>query len=111
MSDTTAKPASEKPVSATARRRSAAITTTGIASFSLTLLAGGIGVVSGLIPMAHTSAIQRLDIGALLLAAPIVALLLAVMVEVAYIALRSAPLPDPQPATPMLDWQPGRREG
>lgn len=103
-------PAPQSSGKATKTARRVAMTTAGLATFSLTLLAGGMGLATGLIPMPEATAMQRLDAGALLIAAPIVALILAMLVEVTRIALRSAPLPDPRPATPVLHWQPVRRE-
>jgi hypothetical protein len=106
--------ATETPPAATAesrkKARRVAMTTASLATFSLTLLACGMGLAGGLIPMPEATSMQRLDAGALLIVAPIVALILAMMVEVTRIALRSAPLPDPRPARPTLHWQPVRRE-
>lgn len=109
-STATDKPATETAGEAGRKARRVAMTTASLATFSLTLLAGGMGLATGLIPMPEATAMQRLDAGALLIAAPIVALLLATMVEVTRIALRRAPLPDPRPTTPVLHWQPVRRD-
>lgn len=91
-------------------RRAAAFTTATIVSFSFTLLAAGIGVLTGLLPLRSLSFGQRVDVGSLLFLMPVVALVLGVCVEVTRIALRRADLPDPNPAQ-QIRWSPGHREG
>jgi hypothetical protein len=71
--------------------------TAAVVSFSLTLLAAGIAVLSGLAPLHAASSGQRVDIGALLLVVPLVALVLAMAIEVARIALRGTELPQAPP--------------
>lgn len=100
------------PKAATAKsRRASRLTTASIASFSLTLLAGGIAVLSGMIPLPRLSMAERLDVGALLFVAPLMALVLAVVFEVTRIALASSDLPQPRRQQAVLRWTPGRREG
>ena len=89
--------------------RVAAFTAT-IVSFSFTLLAAGIGVLTGLVPLHALSFGQRVDVGSLLFLMPVVALVLGVCVEVTRIAIRRQDLPDSSRAQP-IQWQPGRREG
>lgn len=106
-SETVAETAS-KPARRAKRR--ASLTTASIASFSLTLLAGGIAVLSGLMPLPHLSLAERLDVGALLFVAPLMALVLALVFEVTRIALAKRELPEPR-RQQALRWTPGRREG
>ena len=90
--------------------RAVSLTTTSVISFSLTLLGAGIAVLAGVVPLRSFSLSERIDVGALLLLMPVVALLLAVVFEVTRIALRGTELPDPSRRT-ALSWSPGRREG
>jgi hypothetical protein len=92
------------------RGRAAAFTTATIVSFSFTLLAAGIGILTGLLPLGRLSFGQRVDIGSLLFLMPVVALILGVCVEVTRIALRRQDLPEPSRSQP-IHWSPGRREG
>ena len=93
-----------------AQRRSAAVTTTTVVSFSLTLLGGAILVLAGLIPLPGASLADRVDVGAVLLAAPVMALVLAVVVETTRIALTRPNLPEPR-RRQVLRWAPSRRAG
>ena len=88
----------------------AAFTTATIASFSLTLLAAGIGILTGLLPLHALSFAQRLDVGSLLFIVPVVALILGVCFEVIRITLDGADLPEPRPQQ-TIDWPPGGRDG
>jgi hypothetical protein len=92
-------------------RRVSRLTTASIASFSLTLLAGGIGVLAGIVPLPHLSLTERLNVGSLLFVAPLMALVLALVFEVSRIALTRADLPQPRRRQAVLRWTPGRREG
>jgi hypothetical protein len=92
------------------RSRAAIFTTATIVSFSFTLLAAGIGELTGLLPLHRLSFGQRIDVGSLLFLMPIIALVLGVCVEVTRIALRRAELPEATPAQ-SIRWSPGRREG
>lgn len=76
------------------RHRAAVFTTATIVSFSFTLLAAGIGVLTGLIPLHSLSFGQRVDVGSLLFLMPVVALVLGMCVEVTRIALRRQELPE-----------------
>ena len=91
------------------RSRAAAFTTATIVSFSFTLLAAGIGVLTGLLPVHALSVGQRVDVGSLLFMMPVVALILGVCVEVTRIALRREELPEAERAQ-RIHWSPGRRE-
>lgn len=84
--------------------------TAAIVAFSLTLLAGSIAVLSGYVPLEQMAFTQRVDLGAVLLFAPVCALVLALFFEVAVIALK-APPQSPEPRRLPIDWAPGHREG
>ncbi|MBI4920380.1 MAG: hypothetical protein HY834_01405 [Devosia nanyangense] len=92
------------------RRKAAAFTTATIVSFSLTLLGGGVAVLTGLVPLKNLSFGERVDVGALLFVMPVLALVLAVVFEVTRIALRSPELPEPR-RQQAVRWSPGEREG
>jgi len=92
------------------RSRAAAFTTATIISFSFTLLAAGIAILTGLLPLRSLSFGQRIDVGSLLFLMPVVALVLGVCVEVTRIALRRQELPEPT-RSQGIRWSPGRREG
>ena len=92
------------------RSRAEVFTTATIVSFSFTLLAAGIGVLTGLLPLRNLSVGQRVDIGSLLFMMPVVALILGVCFEVTRIALRRDDLPEPNRAQ-QIHWTPGEREG
>ena len=85
------------------RSRASLLTTASIISFSLTLLAGSIAVLIGIVPFRAITTGLRFDIGAFLFLLPVVALILGVIFEVARIALRSDELPDPRPEQ-QIDW-------
>lgn len=103
-----------KPAAPTAkirkRRKAKAFTTTTIVSFSLTLLVAAVAILFGLVPLKSVTAGMRVDIGALLFFTPVVALVLAVCVEVVGIALKHPQLPEPR-RQQAVRWSPGRREG
>lgn len=105
---TEAAPATESPSSK--KRRAAAFTTATVVSFSLTLLGGAIAVLTGLLPLQMLTRIERIDLGAVLFIAPILALVLAVVFEAARIALTRQELPQPRQKQVVI-WTPGRREG
>jgi len=94
-----------------ARRRASSFTTATVVSFSLTLLAAGIAVLSGALPLRMLTSVERIDIGTVLFVAPILALILAVMVEATRIALSRQPLPEPRRQQIIRNWSPGHREG
>ena len=91
-------------------RKLAAFTTATIVSFSLTLLAAGIGVLTGLVPLRTFHHIDRIEIGSMLFMLPVLALVLGVCFEVAHIAMQTADLPEPR-RRQAVRWSPGRREG
>ena len=103
-------PASKTPAEKRRKRRVAALGTASIVSFSLTLLAGGIAVLTGLVPLDRLSLVERIDVGSLLFMMPVVALVLAVVFEVTRIALRAPELPEPR-RRETVRWTPGRGEG
>jgi hypothetical protein len=78
-------------------RRVAFLTTAVIVSFSLTLLGCGVAILSGTLPLRSIGAADRTDIGSMLLASPILILVLALIFEATRIALKTSPLPEPQP--------------
>lgn len=91
-------------------RKAVALGTTAVVSFSLTLLAGGIAVLAGAVPLKMLNLGARLDVGALLFVMPVLALVLAVIFEATRIAMTGADLPQPR-RQQMVRWSPGRREG
>jgi hypothetical protein len=102
----------ETPSSSSPRgRRAGLFTTTTVVSFSLTLFAGSVAVLAGLIPLRSLSLVERLDIGTMLFVAPVVALVLAIIFETTRIALSRQPLPEPRRQQVIRNWTPGRREG
>lgn len=101
---------SPKPGLKTAAMKAAAFTTATIVSFSLTLLAGSIAVLSGLVPLTALSFGERTEVGAMLFIAPVLALVLAVVFEASRIAFTRAELPEPR-RQQAVRWSPGRREG
>jgi hypothetical protein len=92
------------------KNRAAAFTTATVVSFSFTLLAAGIAILVGIVPLHHVTAIQRIDVGSLLFLVPVVALVLGVCIEVTRFALRFKELPEPRQRQ-TVRWTPGRREG
>ena len=99
------------PEAARKARRVTAFTTATIISFSLTMLAGSVAVLGNLIPLQALSFGQRVDLGAMLFAAPILALMLAVFFEATRVALTREHLPEPRRRELVRNWTPGRREG
>lgn len=93
------------------RRRAAKFTTATVVSFSLTLFAASVAVLSGTVPLKALTSIERIDLGMMLFIAPIVALVLAVMVEAIRMAMSPHPLPEPRRQQVVRNWTPGRREG
>jgi hypothetical protein len=97
--------------SKSSRRRASSFTTATVVSFSLTLFAGAIAVLSGAFPLRMLTSGERIDIGTVLFVAPIVALILAVMVEATRFGLSRQPLPEPRRQQVIRSWSPGHREG
>jgi hypothetical protein len=105
-------PAAKSPSTPEAkRRRISAFTTATVVSFSLTLLAGSVAVLTNAIPLRFLSFGDRVDLGAMLFVAPVLALVLAVIFETTRIALKRDPLPEPRQRQVVRNWAPGRREG
>ena len=101
----------ESQSKAAQRRRIRAFTTVTVVSFSLTLLAGSIAVLTNMVPLDFLSLGDRVDLGAMLFVAPVLALVLAVVFETTRIALKREPLPEPRRRQVVRNWSPGRREG
>jgi hypothetical protein len=93
-----------------AKSRASVFTTATVVSFSFTLLAAGIAVLTGLLPLHHVTTLQRVDVGSLLFIMPVEALVLGVCVEATRFALRHSELPAPRQRQ-TVRWTPGRREG
>lgn len=100
-------PAPAKPET---RSRAKAFTTATVISFSLTLLAGSVAVLANVVPLKALTFGERVDLGAMLFAAPILALVLAVVFEATRIAFSREQLPEAR-RQPVVDWTPGHREG
>lgn len=105
VATTTAKPEAPRT-----KARARAFTTATVVTFSLTLLAGSVAVLGNLVPLRNLSLGERIDVGAMLFVAPVVALVLAVVFEATRIALRREPLPEPR-RQQVVRWTPGQREG
>jgi len=104
-------PESSAPAAKKSNARKAILFTTAtIVSFSLTLLVGGMIVLSGVVPLQPLSFGERTDVGSLLFLMPVVALILAMVFEVTRIALTRKELPTPRQGQ-AVRWSPGRREG
>ena len=105
-------PAPKKPATpAVTRRRINAFTTATVVSFSLTLLAGSVVVLTNMVPLRFLGFGDRVDLGAMLFVAPVLALVLGVIFETTRIALKREPLPEPRQRQVVRNWVPGRREG
>lgn len=99
---------------AAARRR--ALTTATVISFSLTFAVAGFALLMGLLPRDAemlAASIGTLDTGIVLLVVPLVALVLAILVEATRLALRGGPLriAGRKPIRTLSDWKPGHGEG
>jgi hypothetical protein len=105
-----ARPETEgKPARANPRAR--AFTTATVISVSLTLLAGSVVVLTNLVPLRMLSFGERIDLGAMLFVAPVLALVLGIMFEATRMAMSREALPEPRRQQVVRNWQPGRREG
>jgi hypothetical protein len=94
-----------------ARARRKAFTTATVVSFSLTLLAGSIAVLTNLMPLRALTFGDRVDLGAMLFVAPVLALVLGIMFEATRMAMSREALPEPRRQQVVRNWAPGRREG
>ena len=93
-------------------RRAAVFTTTSVVSFSLTLLGGSIAILTNLVPLGTLTLGQRVDLGAMLFVAPVLALVLGILLEATRVALsQDGPAAEPHRRQVVRHWQPGRREG
>ena len=93
------------------KRRIRAFTTATVISFSLTLLAGSIAVLTNIVPLRSLTLGERVDVGAMLFIAPVLALVLGIMFEATRIALSREALPEPRRQQVVRNWRPGRGEG
>lgn len=93
------------------KRRARAFTTATVVSFSLTLLAGSVAVLTNLVPLRALTFGERIDLGAMLFVAPVLALVLGIMFEAVRMAMSREALPEPRRQQVVRNWQPGRREG
>ncbi len=100
--------AESKPARA---RRINAFTTATVVSFSFTLLAGSIAVLTNIVPLRALTLGDRIDLGAMLFLAPVLALVLGIMFEATRMAISREALPEPRRQQAVRNWQPGRREG
>lgn len=94
-----------------ARARRKAFTTATVVSFSLTLLAGSIAVLTNMVPLRALTFGDRVDLGAMLFVAPVLALVLGIMFEATRMAMSREALPEPRRQQVVRNWAPGRREG
>ncbi|GEM_PF-2764856 len=100
-----------RPALKSALARAVTFTTGTIVAFSFTLLAGSIALLAGLVPLEAMNAGQRIDVGAMLFIAPVLALVLSVIFEAARIAFTREQFPEPRQRQVVSAWAPGRREG
>lgn len=98
---------------AAARRN--ALTTVTVIAFSLTFAIAGIALLLGLLPSQAnllSTARGSVDAGVVLLVVPLVALVLAILVEAVRLTLRGPiRMTEPRPARVLSDWTPGHGEG
>ena len=88
------------------------LTSAAAISFSLTFVAGGIALLTGLLPTAATTGVGEIDTGVVVLFVPLCALLLAVTFEAARSIMRdSMRQPAPRKANSLDAWKPGTGEG
>lgn len=104
-------PATPQSAPAGTRRHLNAFTTATVVSFSFTLLAGSFAVLTNMVPLRALTLGDRIDLGAMLFVAPVLALVLAIMFEAARMALSREALPEPRRQQEVRNWHPGRREG
>jgi hypothetical protein len=110
------KPAIHRLLQRLSRRRSGpklpnSLASAAAISFALTFVSAVIALALGLLPQVTWRIGTDLDAGVVLLMAPMVALLFALVFEVVRTALagdRALPLPL---GTPAMAWSPGRGEG
>ena len=105
------KPSSTPSQPQAKARRARAFTTATVVSFSLTLLAGSVAVLTNKVPLQALTLGERIDLGAMLFVAPVLALVLAVVFEATRIALSPNKLPEPRRRQVVRNWTPGHREG
>lgn len=98
---------------AAARRN--ALTTVTVIAFSLTFAIAGIALLFGLLPSNASllsTARGSVDAGVVLLVVPLVALVLAILIEATRLTLRGPiRMREPRPARVLSDWTPGHGEG
>ena len=88
------------------------LTSAAAISFSLTFVAGGIALLTGLLPQQLSTHIGEIDTGVVVLFVPLCALLLSVIFEVVRSVMREN-MHDPAPrrTNPLDSWKPGMGEG
>jgi TRAP-type C4-dicarboxylate transport system permease small subunit len=88
------------------------LTSAAAISFSLTFVAGGIALLTGLLPARATTAMGEIDTGVVVLFVPLCALLLAIIVEVVRSIVRDGlRYQAPRKANALESWKPGMGEG
>jgi hypothetical protein len=88
------------------------LTSVAAISFSLTFVAGGLALLTGLLPQQMATHIGEIDTGVVVLFVPLCALLLAVMFEAVRSIMReNMHEPTPRRANPLDAWKPGMGEG
>lgn len=95
----------------TKARKISAFSITTVVSFALTLLAGSVAVLTNKVPLQTLTLGERVDVGAMLFIATVLALVLAVVFEASRIALSPNRLPEPRRRQVVRNWTPGHREG
>lgn len=76
-------------------------------SFALTFVGAIVALAAGILPIGKLALGPDLDLGVVLLLAPLGALFLALLVE----TIRAATGPSPEPRRHARDWRPGHGEG
>lgn len=88
------------------------LTSAAAISFSLTFVAGGIALLTGLLPQNIITHFGEVDTGVVVLFVPLCALVLALLIEVVRSVVREGlRQPAPRQANPLVAWKPGSNEG
>lgn len=93
-----------------------ALTTTTVIAFSLTFVLAGIALLLGYLPettsFLKTPSGASIDTGVVILVVPLVALVIAILVEAIRLAwLGPIKFDTPRPAPSLTGWKPGHGEG
>ena len=87
------------------------LTSAAAISFSLTFVAGGIALLTGLLPQRVFTNLGEIETGVVVLFVPLCALLMAIIVEVVRAVVQEG-VRQPEPRTnPLAAWKPGTGEG